>query len=155
MDNDALAAPLSRRSNPATVLALTIPAVAEGIAEARHELDAWLLGRGVPDTLRGDVILLADEAIANAVEHGLREVDGGEVLVTATADEDTVIVTVADRGRWRPERGESGISHGWGLPLMKSLADRVDIDSTSAGTSVTAWFSRHDTAPGAGSPPTT
>ena len=42
-------------------------------------------------------------------------------------------MTVRDHGRWRPPRG----SHrGRGLPLMRALMERVDVEHSDDGTVV-------------------
>jgi len=48
--------------------------------------------------------------------------------------EDGVLtIEVEDRGQWRPEREER---RGRGIVLMRTLVDRVDIDTRSSGTVV-------------------
>ena len=44
-----------------------------------------------------------------------------------------VSLTVSDRGRWRPSRGEN---RGRGLPMMRALMDTVDIRQSADGTDV-------------------
>ena len=43
-------------------------------------------------------------------------------------------ITVTDSGRWRAPRGEN---RGRGLPMMRALADTVDVRQTDEGTAVT------------------
>jgi len=129
-------------SPDASALTIAVPAIPAGIGTARRRLDAWLRQHAVTGPLRCDVVLLADEAITNAVEHGHRHLDNGEVLVTVTVDAQRITITVADRGRWRPEQDDVGVTHGWGIPMMQALADQIEIASGDAGTTLTANFSR-------------
>jgi anti-sigma regulatory factor (Ser/Thr protein kinase) len=44
-----------------------------------------------------------------------------------------VIVTVRDRGGWRPPRGRD---RGRGIPLMKALMETVEVRQDEEGTTV-------------------
>jgi anti-sigma regulatory factor (Ser/Thr protein kinase) len=117
------------------------PADAHTAAEARTALAAWLrrhchLAEGIAD----DVVLAANEALANAVEHAYPHVHG-EVHLAARhdAENSTLVVTVRDYGNWRPgapAAEDRTRRRGRGLVLMRALADSTDIESTEHGTSV-------------------
>jgi anti-sigma regulatory factor (Ser/Thr protein kinase)/putative methionine-R-sulfoxide reductase with GAF domain len=113
-------------------LHVTIEAHASRLVVVRRLLDRWLYGNGLIPERRYDVIAATGEATANAVEHAYGPA-GGEIRIDASRSDDTVVVRVLDRGRWRPPRGPS---RGRGLPLMQALADEVRIRHEPEGTSV-------------------
>jgi anti-sigma regulatory factor (Ser/Thr protein kinase) len=51
-------------------------------------------------------------------------------------DRDKVIVTVVDHGRWRPRLVRRRPGPGFGMALMRGLADKVDVITTPDGTTV-------------------
>jgi len=53
--------------------------------------------------------------------------------VNARLVEGSVEISVRDRGEWRPPADRGG---GWGLQLMRSLMDSVDMDRAAGGTEV-------------------
>lgn len=114
-------------------------------AAVREEFTAWLRRYVGPDETRlCDVVLAVNEALANSAEFAYS--DG----VEGTCDLDAVYaggvggvltVTVCDRGRWRePDLNHRQRRRGWGIPLMRRLADRVVIDTSTLGTSVCMRF---------------
>ena len=103
------------------------------LATLRRELRTWLSGRGVDGAVIADVLVAATEAASNAMEHAYGNDDSRTVVVEGLVGADLVL-TVRDRGRWtgqvrRHERGR-------GLPLMRSLMDRVEIEPSDQGTIV-------------------
>lgn len=90
-----------------------------------------------------DVILAVNEALANAAEFAY--VDGGEGTVDLEAFHDpvrrTLTATISDRGRWRETNPLTRQRcRGRGIPLMRTLADSVIIDTSGLGTSVCLRF---------------
>lgn len=90
-----------------------------------------------------DVVLAVNEALANAAEFAYP--DGGSGTVDLEAVRDTrrrvLMVTVSDQGRWRETNPlHRQRSRGRGIPLMRSLADSVVIDTSGLGTSVCLRF---------------
>jgi PAS domain S-box-containing protein len=119
----------------APVLRRALPARPEQLAGLRRDLRRWLAGVGATDDDVADVLVVAGEACANAVEHAY---DGGpgELLVEARLGRGRELtVTVTDRGQWRtvPAPGD----RGRGLPLMRALTDSVAVAVGEAGTVVT------------------
>lgn len=119
-----------------------IPADAERLAEMRHALSRWATGVGVPAERREELVLAVYEAMANSVEHAYADPTSGEVdLHAARTVDGAVVVTVSDRGTWKPPQESDGI-RGRGIPLMKALADDTTITSVDSGTTVTmTWVS--------------
>lgn len=122
---------------------LGVPADAETVARVRTQFADWL-SRCVtvhPDTA-SDLILAANEALANAAEYAyLRDDRPGTMDLQACyrPDEASLVVTVADHGCWRMADPDPATrTRGRGIPLMHALTDRASIETTERGT--TAWL---------------
>ncbi|EWC64254.1 Serine phosphatase RsbU, regulator of sigma subunit [Actinokineospora spheciospongiae] len=124
------------------VLVVTVPADSTRLPALRRRLGRWLDGRGVTGPLRDDVVLAADEAVANSVEHGYRERLGGLVGVTVTVLEESVTLVVVDHGAWKPPAPDREDARGWGLRMVAALAERLDVVHANGRTTVTAHFRR-------------
>jgi serine phosphatase RsbU (regulator of sigma subunit)/anti-sigma regulatory factor (Ser/Thr protein kinase) len=113
-------------------LELTLPARADVLGSLRRTVGRWLAGTGAGPDEQFDVTLSVSEAAANAIEHayGAEESD---FTVTCEQEDDLVVVTVKDQGRWRTARTTGG---GRGLTVMRRLMDDVEIASDEGGTTV-------------------
>ena len=126
-------------------LSLTLPALSDAETVAIAALD-FLGGRmGVDAARLGEAKLALTEAVINAIEHAQPE--DGEVLVTCSLSAEQLVVLVQDNGRgFDPDVAStpdmdgqvSGSDRrGWGLTLMRSMADDITIDSGPGGTRIT------------------
>ncbi|MFI6513657.1 ATP-binding protein [Streptosporangium sp. NPDC050855] len=92
---------------------------------------------GLVGTRRIDLVLAANEAIVNVLEHGDAT---GTVIVRYDAQ--VLIVDIIDTaGRLRPEHAPrrppaAGVPRGLGLWLMNRLCDEFTIDHIDAGSRV-------------------
>jgi anti-sigma regulatory factor (Ser/Thr protein kinase) len=120
------------------LLLLTIPAVADGLPEARHQVREHLQCFGIESV--GSVELAVAEAIENAVLHAYPETDPGEVEVVVIVDDDAVEVVVRHSGiglEPNPQLQRAG----FGVLLMEALADRFEFDAVPGiGTTVRMEF---------------
>jgi serine/threonine-protein kinase RsbW len=111
-------------------------------AELRRALQRWLQeATELSAEVRGDVILGANEALANCVEHAYRAHQTvGTMRLRAQHDPGarSVSVCVSDRGTWhRPQPttpSDPGASRG--IMLMHALADHCTISARPSGTTV-------------------
>ena len=103
----------------------------------RRELDRLLAGQVVSDRLLGDFRLALTEACTNAIVHGYPDGEVGTVLVTASVSADALVVTVRDYGRGIPTCPPAA---GFGLALMRALADTVSIGNADPGAAVRMTF---------------
>ena len=101
------------------------------LGRVRASVRAWAERAGLPDPPARRLVLAVDEAVANAVEHGLAP--GAQIVVRGEPGRRRLTVVVRYRGpRFDPttapvpppdqalrERAE----HGYGLHLIRSLAD--------------------------------
>ena len=111
-------------------------------AEFRRALRRWLQdATDVPADLREDIVLGANEALANCVEHAYRShPTAGTMKLRACHDPGahSIDVRVSDRGTWhRPvsmKPNDPRASRG--IMLMHALADHCTINARPGGTTV-------------------
>lgn len=114
-------------------------------ARTRDEFANWVKCTFTLDATRtSDLVLAIYEALANTAEFAYAyAARAGTMDVSATYDptQTALQVTVADRGQWRtvsPTPGDR--RRGRGIALMKALADRASIQTSTTGTTVRlAW----------------
>jgi GAF domain-containing protein/anti-sigma regulatory factor (Ser/Thr protein kinase) len=108
------------------------PAEKDALAGMRQLLRRWLRAQGATEDETFDITVAAQEACANAVEHAYSP--GRRTFSIEASNRNGLIrVVVRDEGRWRAPRGTN---RGRGLPLMRALVERVDIDHGDTGTIV-------------------
>lgn len=118
-----------------------VPAEPAAAARTRDDFSRWLQGAFDLDPYKAnDLVLAIYEALANTAEFAY--VSAGlvgtmDLRAAHNPSESALSVTVADRGQWRtapsspPDR-----SRGRGIALMKALADRASIQTSTGGTTV-------------------
>jgi len=112
-------------------LVQTFPAEPAYVGPARRRVAAYAHEHGVADV--DGVALAVSEAITNAVLHAYVDGPPGAVYVTATmVAGEGLIVCVGDDGRgMKPREDSPGM--GVGLPLVATLADRVEVTRRPGG----------------------
>lgn len=122
---------------------MRVPATADQLTDIRRRLFDWLEPLGVSSTVAADIVLAVNEACTNCIEHAYRGVKPGLIEVEAVVDHDSrgeqIAVCIADFGTWRPPPAEP-TTRGRGLPIMSAISDGVDLERTSAGTTVRIAF---------------
>jgi len=114
------------------------PGVPLSVRAIRREVEAVASGCGLDDQDLADVRLAVSEAATNAVVHGCAGPDD-EVSVSVDVSDGEMLVVVADAGdSTRPRIDSPGV--GLGLPIMSTVADRLDIRRTDSGTEVHLIF---------------
>jgi serine/threonine-protein kinase RsbW len=121
-------------------LRVELPADQAVCSIARERVGRWLDVRGWASDDRDDVVLAVHEALANVVDHAYRGRAPGAVVLVATirlhaVDQAQVVVSVQDRGRWRPVPRDAG-HRGHGLKMMNGCMLEVDIRPGDDGTEV-------------------
>jgi anti-sigma regulatory factor (Ser/Thr protein kinase) len=118
-------------------------------AQTRDEFSRWLRNAFSLDPYRAsDLVLASYEALANIAEFAYLSLGRtGTMDIRATYDsmESALSVTVADRGLWRTAApATNDRSRGRGIELMKALADRASIQTSTGGTTVRlVWTGVH------------
>ena len=128
--------------NDATADALTVSGL-------RDEFSRWLRrSADIDETRLCDVVLAVNEALANVAEFAYLDRDVlGTVDLEAVYDprRAALTVTVGDQGHWRDSDPlRNARNRGRGIPLMRTLADAVVIDTSALGTSVCLRFDNVD-----------
>jgi anti-sigma regulatory factor (Ser/Thr protein kinase) len=113
---------------------IEIPADPGSLRGMRRRMQTWLALRGVPEDQRADAVLAVSEACNNAIEHAYAE-RGGTIRLSLAIENGFLRMLVEDRGLWRLD-GDRSDERGRGLPIMRGIMDRVDIERRSGGTRV-------------------
>lgn len=115
-----------------------LPATVESVAMARHAV------RRFASHLEVDVdglTLAVSEAVANVVAHAYDEGAGGVIELSGTASPYEVAIVVRDRGGGieaaRPSTGA-----GFGIDIIRRLAQHVALEDSPAGVALTMRFRR-------------
>lgn len=104
------------------------------VTKMRRALALWLEHTDLDAGQRNDVLLVANEAAANAAEHAYGFDGLGVVHVQAELRDRRMELLVRDKGRWRQPPAES--DRGRGLKIIRALADDVVISPSGSGTVV-------------------
>ncbi|HZS21909.1 MAG TPA: ATP-binding protein [Pseudonocardiaceae bacterium] len=122
--------------HPMAPLDLVADADAQHARQLRIALQNWLQAVGVERSLRDDLTLAAYEALANVVEHAYPPDHPRPVMrLVARLHQDSLLITVADQGRWRPPSTEASY-RGRGLTVMHALTTDTQLEHTACGTKV-------------------
>lgn len=122
-----------------------VPAQAEEIAVLRHTLAGWAQELGAPEERIDALTLATYEALANSVEHAYDGMGTVDLRARYLAEVDRMEVSVTDHGHWRPDNRNQRPSAGRGFPLMRQLADTVQVYAGSSGTTIhLCWGAIHD-----------
>jgi len=113
-------------------LSLTLSAEPRMLVDVRTALRRWLRELDVATSDENDLLLACGEACANAVQHAYGT-EAGQMEIEARLVDDVVELTVRDHGVWRPPADRGG---GWGLHLIRSVMDSVEVDQAAHGTEV-------------------
>jgi serine/threonine-protein kinase RsbW len=114
-----------------------LPATLDSVAQARRAVRRF--ARDLEVDVDG-IALAVSEAVANAVAHAYVEDKPGIVEVTAAASPMEVVVTVRDNGRGLTDDGAGGA--GYGLVIIRRLAQHVELADTADGVALTMGFRR-------------
>lgn len=108
------------------------------VAGARSAVERVARARGMSDERVTDLVLATNEAVVNAVSYG-----GGQGVLRVWADDGAVYCDIRDFGRGVPmDRLDGGDPPpaqqpgGWGIWLIRRLADKVAFTTGPGGTTV-------------------
>src|ERR1700753_2038039 len=113
-------------------LLLAMAADPATLSPAREQLRGWLHTAGWDAEDAEDLVLAANEALSNAIEHAHPPGTPAEVtLVARTLSRDLwrrVELVVTDTGRWRPPPADDE-NRRRGIPLMRGCVEDLTIDT--------------------------
>lgn len=120
-------------------LDLKLSSTFEQLSEAVEILQDFIPTLNLDEHLSYKVILLASEALTNAMEHGNQWDENKVTKLCLIKDHDHVELTVTDEGagiQWKERdprtRQNREETHGRGQYFMKTMADEVHIDEKSS-----------------------
>jgi serine/threonine-protein kinase RsbW len=107
------------------------------LATARRFVDAAAVRYGFEDRERYEFTFAANEAVSNAIEHGVPSPDG-KIRLHVAAENGALVFEVEDHGTFAP--GPPAVDHlperGRGLAFMAAAMDEVDVRRSVSGTVV-------------------
>jgi PAS domain S-box-containing protein len=118
---------------------IELPAVAERLSEVRHRLSEWLRATGISDERAGDIVLVANEAATNCVEHAFVGSVAGAMCIEAHIIDGAIQVRVVDDGLWKTPSGDTRL-RGRGLPMMDAISESVFVSRGPTGTTIDMRF---------------
>jgi anti-sigma regulatory factor (Ser/Thr protein kinase) len=132
--DDVATLTLTLADRPLNRMSFVFSAIPLAAKLARHGLRRLARELGLSAEKSFALVTAVGEAVANAVEHAYAYEQPGILLINVHCEGDGLFVEIEDRGCWRksPKREE----RGRGLPLMRALADSVQIHSNRSGTVV-------------------
>jgi serine/threonine-protein kinase RsbW len=118
-----------------------VPASPARLSTVRAQVTDWTRQVGFPPEQGQDIVLAADEAVSNAVEHAYPGTSGTLTLFAACNRLARVArLIVADNGLWLPPSADPGF-RGRGLAMMEKLAHVFKLWHTQHGTTVLLGWS--------------
>jgi anti-sigma regulatory factor (Ser/Thr protein kinase) len=134
----------------AALTTLRVPADLEALAPARATLAAALARGGWAGEDSARIMLVASEALSNAIEHGSQRDARIELAIEVAPDRAALRVTDAGRpgcAGWAPPAAPPDTSpRGRGLLIMRALADELELRAAGAGTELRLEFRREPAA---------
>jgi len=118
--HDTLSEGLSQNVDFDVVFDRVLMLVAEVASGSQHIVKPKLEGSfGIlPSEYATPLALVLTELVTNAVEHGLKEKEDGEVIISSLRSEETLRVVVRDNGRGLPE---GKVGDGLGTQIVRTL----------------------------------
>jgi anti-sigma regulatory factor (Ser/Thr protein kinase) len=118
---------------------LSLPADLSRLLEARRFAEQVASDFGFDPALQAQIKLAANEAVANAMEHGSPTPEH-PVELRAVEEDEGLAFYIADKGGFveleRARRGGGSPERGRGLAFMDLLMDEVEVRPGSPGTEV-------------------
>lgn len=118
---------------------LTLTPDADALAALRRMLRRWLIEMGAAPDEMGAIVMAANEAWQNAIEHG-HDFQPVPVNVRFQREDDEVVITVRDAGGRGQPAGDP--DRGRGIELMRGLMDNAKLDLGSHRGGVVVLRSR-------------
>jgi len=116
-----------------------LPASLDSVAAARGAVHAFASDLDVDVD---GVVLAVSEAVSNVVSHAYVDGVAGAVELEATASPLELLVTVRDHGRGLAEAAGGDGGAGYGLVIIRRLAQHVELADTPDGVVLTMGFRR-------------
>lgn len=116
-----------------------LPATVDSVAAARHAVRRFASGLEVDVD---GMVLAVSEAVANVVTHAYDDDYAGVIELSATASPFEVAVLVRDHGRGMGGTRRPSPGAGYGIEIIRRLAQHVSLDDSASGVALTMRFRR-------------
>lgn len=124
---------------------IEVPSDQEYLADIDSFLEATLRGYKANESIIADIAISVSELVNNAMMHGNRESADKSVKVVIDRKEESVVIAVSDQGSGfdrdsipNPIADENLLKEvGRGIFIVESLMDKVVIQATQHGTTIT------------------
>ena len=124
---------------------ITIPSNMEYLATVDDFIEGILRGYGTNESIIADIAISVSELVINSINHGNKSAEDKMVSLSVNKTDGDVSITISDEGSgFEPESIESPLDEanllkdtGRGIFIVKSLMDKVDVNMTEKGTSIT------------------
>lgn len=113
---------------------LCIAGETKELARVRRHVEEWAREAGLSARAARQIRAAVDEAVANAIEHGIDDHTAETVTILARALADGLAITIRHRGdRFDPTNPPVNLAdarrtraiHGYGLHLLRALVDEM------------------------------
>ena len=112
------------------------PADPQQLRAIRSAVHQWLAPLGLTDQTHHDLLVAADEAASNSVEHAYPAAATGAVVdLTFWTEANTFNLKITDHGTWQPPAAQPN-GRVLGITLMQRLVEFVAIHYDTDGTTV-------------------
>lgn len=120
---------------------LILPSKGKNLALMRHFATDFVTKCGYSDDDVFDITIAVGEACANALEHGSPLKEENNISVTCSCMKDHMLIKVKDEGVFKNGDSLNALSDdnhasGRGMLLMLAVMDKVTVDESSDGTTV-------------------
>jgi serine/threonine-protein kinase RsbW len=110
------------------------PADPHQLRAIRSTVHQWLAPLGLTEPTREDLLLAANEAASNSVEHAYpAAATGALVELTFWTEAGSICLEITDHGTWQPPAAQPD-GRGFGIAMMQRLVEFVAIHYDSDGT---------------------
>ena len=135
--DDVAVLTLSISARPVDHVNLSTTSAPSNARVIRQALRRFALSIGLDEPQTVNLLTASGEAISNVIEHAYG-INQGPLYVHAFRDNNELVVKVSDHGVWRKRQRPGS---GRGLPLMRALMQKVDVEHGEKGTIVSLRMS--------------
>ncbi len=124
---------------------IRIPPKPKYLTDVDEFVERFLKRNGVDESAIADIAISVSELVNNALSHGSRWSPDKWILIVIEREDGTVTISVTDSGSgFDPDDIDDPLADenllketGRGIFIVRALMDSIDIQATSAGTTVT------------------
>lgn len=120
---------------------LVLPSKGQNIALFRHFVGEYVRNCGFGEEEIFDIVLATGEACSNSFQHGSPLKIQNNITVVCKCNRESLEIRIRDEGIFKKEANVNVLDHentrGRGIMIMLSLMDKLEIDESPEGTTVT------------------